>query len=178
MESSIRMVQWVIYAMSVMVWLGAVGFAGFRIHQMRTLAAVSAEVLDAKTSSYMSKSYMRDATGFNRETRSRMYSADATVRYVYQGQEYTAEASHDVGVSSQWFQERLTRQWKPGARIIVHLDPAQPDKPLAGLGFNLNTFSPSLAMIVFGFLLLGAAYGVGRLQAVLALFEQGARGKF
>jgi hypothetical protein len=171
MESTIRMVQWVIYALGVMIGLGAVGFVGFRFHQMNTLVAVSAEVMDAKTSAYTSKSYVRDATGHSRESRSRMYSADATVRYIFQGQEYTAEASHDVGVSSQWFQDRLTRQWKSGTRIRIHVDQAKPDKPLVGLGFNLNTFAPAVGMVIFGCFILGVGYGFGRLLAVLVRFR-------
>jgi hypothetical protein len=52
MESAARMAQRFIYGLGVMTWLGAAGFAAFRIHQIRTLPAVSAEVLDARTSSY------------------------------------------------------------------------------------------------------------------------------
>jgi hypothetical protein len=164
--------QWTVYGLAILLWLGALAFAGYRIHQMRTLKVVDAEVLDAKTKSYMSKHYSRDATGWNVETRSRMYSADATVRYQYEGREYIAEASHDVGVSSQWLQDRLTREWKPGSRIRIHIDPAKPDNPLAGLGFNLNTFLPSVAMVFFGFVILGAGYGLGRLFAFLVKFQE------
>jgi hypothetical protein len=167
MEPVFKMALWTVYGIAVMVWLGALVFAGFRIHQMRTLEAVDAEVLDAKTESYMAKRFSRDATGWNVETRSRMYSANATVRYRYQGQEYITEASHDVGVSFQWLQDRLTREWKPGSRIRVHIDPAKPANPLAGLGFNLNTFSPSVALVLFGFVVWGAGYGLGRLLPLL-----------
>jgi hypothetical protein len=164
--------QWTVYGLAILLWLGALAFAGYRIHQMRTLKVVDAEVLDAKTKSYSARHYSRDAAGWNVETRSRMYSANATVRYQYQGQEYIAEASHDVGVSSQWLQDRLTREWKPGSRIRIHIDPAKPDNPLAGLGFNLNTFLPSVAMVFFGFVILGAGYGLGRLFAFLVKFQE------
>lgn len=167
MEPAIRMAQWAIYGMAVMIWLGALAFVGYRIHQMGTLKVVEAEVLDAKTTSYMGKSYSKDATGWTVETRSRMYSANATVRYQFQGREYIAEASHDVGVSFQWIQDRLTRQWKPGSRILIHIDPAKPDQPTAGLGFNLNTFTPAFGMVIAGFMLLGVGYGLGRLPALL-----------
>lgn len=171
MESAIRMVQWVVYALGLMVWLVAVGFIGYRIHQLNTLVPVSAEVIDAHTRSYTSTSYMRDATGHNRETPSRMYSADATVRYAYQGKSYTAMASHDVGISIRWFQDRLTRQWQPGTRIRIHVDPSQPDQPLAGLGSNLNTFAPAIGLAMFGCLILASSYGIGRLQALMTLFR-------
>jgi hypothetical protein len=171
MDPVYKMALWTVYGIAVMVWLGALVFVGFRIHQMRTLAAVDAEVLDAKTKSYLAKRYSRDATGWNVETRSRMYSANATVRYQYQGREYIAEASHDVGVSCQWLQDRLTREWKPGSRMRVHIDPAKPDNPLAGLGFNLNTFSPSVALVLFGFVVWGAGTGLGRLLALLMKFR-------
>ncbi len=165
-EPMFKMVQWSVNVIAIMVWLGALAFVGYRIHQMRTLKVVDAEVLDAKTESYMSKHYSKDAAGWNVETRSRMYSANATVRYQYEGREYIAEASHDVGVSSQWLQDRLTREWKPGHRMRIHIDPAKPDSPLAGLGFNLNTFLPSAAMVFFGFFVLGMGYGVGWLFAL------------
>jgi hypothetical protein len=164
--------QWTVYGLAILLWLGALAFAGFRIHQMGALKVVEAEVLDAKTKSYMARAYSKDATGWNVETRSRMYSANATVRYEYQGREHIAEASHDVGVSSKWLQDRLTREWKPGSRIRIHIDPAKPDSPLAGLGFNLNTFLPAIALVLFGFVLLGAGYGLGRLFALLMKFQE------
>jgi hypothetical protein len=134
MEYMFKMAHSVVWGFAILLWLMALAFVGFRIHQMGTLKVVEAEVLDAKTKSYMGRSYSKDATGWTVETRSRMYSADATVRYEFQGREYIAEASHDAGVSIKWPQDRLTRQWKPGSRIRVHIDPAKPDKPLAGLG--------------------------------------------
>jgi hypothetical protein len=170
MEPVFKMAQWTVYGIAVMLWLGALAFVGFRIHQMGTLKVVDAEVLDAKTKSYMARHYSKDAAGWNVETRSRMYSANATVRYEYQGREYIAEASHDVGVSIQWLQDRLTREWKPGSRIRIHIDPAKPDSPLAGLGFNLNTLSPAIVLALVGFLVLGAGYGLGRLFALHAKF--------
>ena len=165
MESALKMVQWAVFGLAVMLWLGAIAFVVYRIHQMGTLTAVRAEVLDAKTKSYMARTYSTDAAGAKVETRSRMYSANATVRYQYQGREYIAEASHDVGVSFRWFQDRLTREWKPGSRIVVHIDSAKPEEPLAGLGVNLNTFSPAVALAISGFVILGAGYGMSRLVA-------------
>jgi len=162
--------QWTVYGIAILIWIGALVFIGYRIHQMGTLKVVQAEVLDAETKSYMARSYSRDASGWNRETRSRMYSATAMVRYEYQGQEYIAEASHDVGVSFKFLQDRLTREWKPGSRIPVRIDPTKPDQPLAGLAFNLNTFLPAVALVLFGFVFLAAGYGVGRLFAYQAGF--------
>jgi hypothetical protein len=128
---------------------------------------VDAEVLEAKTDSYMAKHYSRDATEWNVETRSRMYSATAMVRYQYEGREYVTEASHDVGISFQWVQDRLTREWKPGSRIRVHIDPAKPASPLAGLGLNLNTFSPMIGLVFFGLVVWGAGYALGGLPKLL-----------
>jgi len=167
MEYMFKTAHSAVWGSAVMLWLMALAFVGFRIHQMGTLKAVEAEVLDAKTKSYMGRSYSKDATGWTVETRSRMYSANATVRYQFQGREYIAEASHDTGVSIKWLQDRLTRQWKPGSRIRVHIDPAKPDKPLAGLGYNLNTFSIAIGAVLFGFAVLAAGWGFGRLYMLL-----------
>jgi hypothetical protein len=176
MEPVFKLAQWIVYGIAVMLWLGALAFVGFCIHQMGTLKLVVAEVLDAKTESYMSKHYSKDVTGRYIETRSRMYSANATVRYEYQGREYVAEASHDVGASFQWLQDRLTREWKPGSRIGIRIDPSKPDSPLAGLGFNLNTMSPAIAMVLFGFVVFGAGYGLGRLFPLLMKYRDGVPG--
>lgn len=51
------------------------------------------------------------------------------------------------------------------SRIRVHIDPAKPEEPLAGLGFNLNTYSPAVGLAIFGLTVLGAGYGLGRLVA-------------
>lgn len=54
----------------------------------------------------------------------------------------------------------------------IHLDPAHPDEPAVGLGFNLNTFAPALGMILFGCLILSVGYGVGRLPSLFSLFSR------
>jgi hypothetical protein len=172
MESAIRLAVGFIHLLAWLTWLGAVVFAGYRVHQMRTLPAVEAEVLQAETESYNAKAYRRNAAGWTEETRSRMYVPTALVRYSYQGQVITATAKHDTGVSWKWLQDRVTRGWKPGSRIWIYIDPAKPGEPLAGLGNNLGTFMPAVVMIAFGFFLVGCAYGLTRAGAVaIRLFE-------
>ena len=163
MESALKLGQWTVYAIAIMLWIGALVFAGYRYRQLSTLKPVRAEVLEAGPKSYMSGHYGRDASGRNVKTMSRMYSATAKVIYEYEGQQYVVEASHDVGVSWAWLQERLTREWKPGNQIWVHIDPAKPDAPLAGLDYNVNTFLPSIGLVLFGLFIWAAGVGLGRL---------------
>ncbi len=172
MESALKLAQWTVYALAVMIWIGALVFAGYRIKQMGTLKPVRAEVLEAATQSYMSGHYGEDASGWRVKTQSRMYSATAKVRYEYEGREYVTGASHDVGMSWEWLQARLTREWKPGSKIWVHIDPAKPDAPLAGLGFNVNTFTPSIGLALFGLIVWAAGHGLGRLLPMVLRFQQ------
>ena len=173
MDATFRLVVRLIYVMAGLTWLGALAFAGYRIFQMRTLPSVEAQILHAETESYRSKSYRRNAAGWNQEIYTRMYVPVALVRYEYGGKTITAEAKHDVGFSWKWVQDRLTREWKPGARMLVRIDPAKPEEPLAGLGMNFNTFLPVPFIAGFGFLLMGIAYGVGRLGLLVARFIPG-----
>ena len=153
-----------------MVWLGALVFVGYRGYQMLTLPAVEAEVLQADTESYLSTSYRKNAAGWMEQTRSRMYVPTALVRYRYKGQTLTSEAKHDVGFSWKWLQDSLTREWKPGSRIRIYIDPAKPEEPLAGLGMNVSTFLPAAVMAGFGFFLTGCGYALTRVAAVLIRF--------
>jgi len=172
-ESSIRLAVGFIQFLAGLVWLGAVVFVGYRAYQMCTLPSVEAEVLQAETQSYMSTSYRRNAANWMEPTRSRMYVPAALVRYAYNGQTLTAEAKHDVGFSSKWVQDRLTREWKPGSRIRIYIDPAQPDEPLAGLGMNLNTFLPAAFLVSFGFFLVGCGYALARVAPILIRLTSG-----
>jgi len=172
MESTLRMAVGFIYFLAGLTWLGAAAFAGYRVYQMRTLPSVEAEVVQASTESYTSTSYRRDATNWNRPVRSRMYSAAAVVRYSRDGKVITAEAGFDTGFSWKWVQDRLVREWTPGSRVRVYLDPAKESEPLIGLGANLNTFLPSGMIAFFGFFLYGCGYGVARLvPAVMRLID-------
>ncbi len=173
MDSAIRFTVGFIYFLAGLIFVGAVVFTGYRIYQMATLPSVEAEVLQADTESYASTSYRRNAAGWNEPTRTRMFAATALVRYSYNGKTVTAEAKHDVGLSSKWLQDRMTKDWKPGARIRIHLDPAQPSEPLAGLGVNLNTFLPAFCLVFFGFFLVGCGYGLTRAAALLVRLAPG-----
>lgn len=176
MESTLRLAQWTVYGLAILMWAGALVFAGYRNHQMNTLKLVRAEVVEAGTRSYMSSDYGKDADGWGVETKSRMYSATAKVRYEFEGTRYETEASHDVGLSSKEMQERLTREWKPGSWIWVRIDPARPDAPIAGLGWNLNTFLPSFSLALFGLVMWAAGYGVGKLLPMMRRIIGGLRG--
>jgi hypothetical protein len=168
LDSSGRLVYGTLVGIAVLCWLGAAAFVGFRIYQMRTYDVVSALVLEAGPSGYMASMTTEDSDGFRSETYTTMYSAEALVEYDYKGKHYKALASHDVGVSSRWFQEQLTRNWKPGSRIRVRINPAKPDKPLAGIWLNLHTFTPAFGLIVFGLMTYGIALGVRRLLEFIA----------
>lgn len=172
MDSALKMVQWTVYGLAALIWIGALVFAGYRNHQLKTLKPVRAEVIEAATEGYMSSHYGEDSSGWRVETQSKMYSAVARVKYEFGGRQYEAEASHDVGVSWAWVQDRLTREWKPGAKIWVHIDPAKPDQPTAGLGYNLNTFLPSVGMILFGWVIWAMGYGLGRLLPLLQRIQE------
>lgn len=176
MESTLRLAQWTVYGLAILMWVGTLVFAGYRNHQMSTLKPVRAQVVEAGTQSYMSSHYGKDATGWRVETKSRMYSATAKVRYEFEGTQYETEASHDVGLSWEGLQERLTREWKPGSWISVRIDPARPDAPIAGLGWNLNTFLPSFALMLFGLIVWAAGFGLGRLLPVVRRFMDGLPG--
>ena len=173
MESAIRATVWFIHFLAVLTWLGAVAVAGYRLHQMRTLPAVQAEVIQAETESYTSTSYRKHAAGWTEQTQSPMYVPTATVRYSYNGQTLTGVAKHDVGFSWKWLQDSVTRSWKPGSRIWIHIDPAHPEEPLAGLGLNLSTFLPCVFLVAFGFFLMGCAYVVTRVGALALRFAEG-----
>ncbi len=168
LDSSGRLVYGTLVGIAVLCWLGAAAFAGFRFYQMRTYDVVSAVVLEAGTSGYQVSVTTEDSDGFKRDSYETMYSAEALVEYDYKGKHYKTVASHDVGTSSRWFQERLTRNWKPGSRIRVRINPAKPDKPLAGVWLNLHTFTPALGLIVFGLMTYGIALGVRRLLEFVA----------
>lgn len=171
MESALKMAQWVVYGLAIAIWVGALAFTVWRNQQLNTLKPVRAEVIESGPKSYMSSHYSEDASGWKEETKSRMYSATAKVRYEFGGRNYEAEASHDVGASWEGLQQRLTREWKPGAKIWVHIDPATPEAPVAGLGYNLNTFLPSLAMVLTGLLIWAMGYGLGRLLPLVKRIE-------
>jgi len=176
MASALKMAQWTVYGLAIMLFVGALAFAVWRNHQLNTLKPVRAEVIEAGTESYMSSQYSEDASGWKGQTEARMYSADAKVRYEFGGKQYETEASHDVGVSWESLQERLTREWKPGSVIWVHIDPATPEAPIAGLGYNLNTFLPSLAMVLIGLLIWAMGYGLGRLLPLVKRIEESVMG--
>ncbi len=161
-ESSVRVTASVIYAVAGLIWLVAAGFAGYRIYQILLWPRVEAEVVRSETESYLSTAYRRDASGWNEAVQTRMYSPKALVRYRVQGRQLTAEAKHDVGSSWKWLQDRLTRQWQPGRRIVVYFRREKPEEPIAGLGWNVNTFLPSLMAVAFGFLFYGIGYGLIR----------------
>lgn len=166
--ASVRFLAW-------LVWAGALGFAGYRVYQMRTLPSVEAEVLQAATESYTSTAYRKNAAGWNEPTRSRMYVPTALVRYRYNGRTVAAMAKHDTGFSWKWVQDQVTRGWKPGSRIRIHIDPAQPEEPLAGLGLNLSTFLPVVLLAAFGGFLTGCAWV---LQRVVAAVGRAVTGQF
>lgn len=176
MESALKMAQWTVYGLAIMLFVGALAFAVWRNHQLNTLTPVRAEVLEAGTESYMASHYSEDASGWKEETETRMYSAVAKVRYETGGRRYEMEARHDVGVSWEWVQKRLAREWKPGSMIWVHLDPAKPEAPIAGLGYNLNTFLPSFGLVLFGMMLWAMGYGLGRLLPLARRIEESVMG--
>lgn len=176
MESALKMAQWAVYGLAIILLVGALAFAVWRNHQLNTLKPVRAEVIEAGTESYMAGQYEEDASGWKVQTESRMYSAVAKVRYEFGGRQYETQASHDVGVSWAWVQERLTRGWKPGSVIWVRIDPARPEAPIAGLGYNLNTFLPSLAMALTGLLIWALGYGLGRLPPLVKRIEESVMG--
>lgn len=60
--------------------------------------------------------------------------------------------------------------------IWVHIDPAKPEAPIAGLGYNLNTFLPSLAMVLIGLLIWAMGYGLGRLLPLVKRIEESVMG--
>ncbi len=170
MESAIRAAVGLIHFLTWLLWLGALAFAAYRTYQMNTLPVVEAEVLKSETESYTSTSYRENAAGWNEQTQTRMYVPTALVRYTFAGQEFTANAKHDVGFSWKWVQDRLTRNWKSGSRIRIYIDPTKPGEPLAGLGFNLNTYLPAAFLVAFGFFLMGCAWGLSRVApAILRL---------
>lgn len=176
MDSALKLAQWTVYGLAALIWIGALVFAGYRNHQLNTLKPVRAEVIESATEGYMSSHYGEDATGWRVETQSRMYSAVARVKYEFAGRQHEAIASHDVGVSWAWIQDRLTRDWKPGVKIWVHIDPSKPDQPKAGLGYNLNTFLPSLGLIVFGCAIWAMGCGLGRLLPLVQRIQENVHG--
>lgn len=97
MESALKMAQWTVYGLAIMLFVGALAFAVWRNHQLNTLKPVRAEVIESGTKSYMSSHYSEDGSGWKEETQSQMYSATAEVRYEFGGKQYETEASHDVG---------------------------------------------------------------------------------
>jgi len=171
MDASVRVAVWSFYFLAGVVWLGSLVFIAYRIHQLRTLPVVDAEVIKAGTDSYVTRSYETDTDGWSQEVYHRWYAAAVVVRYEYKGKQFITEARHDVA-SSKWIQDRLARKWKPGTRIRIRIDPARPQEPLAGLGVNLNTFLPAFGLVACGFILVAMGYGVARLGAFLTqLFD-------
>ena len=163
MESALKAAQWTVYGLALVIWLGSAAFAVWRNQQLITLKPVPAEGVEAATKSSMKSSHGENPSGWNVETKSRMYAATAKVRHQFLGRQYETEASQDVGASCAGLHDRLTRHWKPGAVIRVHVDPARPGAPIAGLGDNLNTFLPPYGMALFGLVIWGMGYGLVRL---------------
>lgn len=171
--SAARLAVRCIYAIAGLIWLGALAFALYRYHQIRTLTPVMAEVLKAETESYTSRTTATDSDGFTTDAEFKGYVPVVWVRYEFNGKTYTVEARYDTGSSFRWIQDRITRRWKPGSRIRVHIDPAKPDKPLPDLGLNLHTFQVSIVLVITGFFFVGLGYGMDRLGAYAwRLFDQ------
>jgi hypothetical protein len=160
-QSAIQSTVRLIYVLSGLLWLAAIGFAAFRHHQMRTLLAVEAEVLEAETESYLNKITSRDMDGKLRDSTAQMYVPTAMVRYQFSGKVFTVKAGHDTATTSKSFEDSLKRQWKPGTRIRIHIDPARPGEPVLGLGMNLHTYLVSAALIVAGAIIAAFGYAMG-----------------
>jgi hypothetical protein len=161
--SVLRLAVRCIYAISGLICLGALAFAWYRYHQIHTLTPLDALVLKSATESYTETVDSRDSQGFSEKSKFTGYLPVVWVRYEFNGKTYSVEAWHDTGSSFRWFQERITRRWKSGSHIRVHLDPAKPDKPLPDLGLNLHTFQMSMALAIISLFFAGVGYGVGRL---------------
>jgi len=170
--STVRTAIWCIYGIAGGIWFGALAFAAFRYYQMRTLTPIEAEVLNSEVDSYAVTSRDTDSNGFTVESGATVYVPVVWVRYQYNNEVYTAEARHDTG-GIKWVQDRIARRWRPGARIRVHVDSAQPDKPVPDLGLNLHTFQVSIALVIAGFFFAFFGYALGSLAAYASrLFEQ------
>jgi len=161
--SVVRLAARSVYAISGLIWIGALAFAWYRYHQIHTLTPLDALVLKSATESYTESVDSRDSQGFSEKSSFTGYLPVVWVRYEFGGKTYNVEAWHDTGSSFRWFQERITRRWKPGSRIRIHIDPAEPDKPLPDLGLNLHTFQMSIALVIIGIFFAGLGYAIGRL---------------
>jgi len=171
--SAVRTATWCIYGIAGFIWFVAIAFAGFRIYQMRTLVAVQAEVLNAATDSYTATARELDSDRFTYETQETVYVPVARVRYEFHGKTYTVAARHDTGSGFKSIEDRITRRWKPGTRIRVHLDPSEPDRPIPDLGLNAHTFQMSIVAAIAGGVFALFGYGFGWLGSFgFRLFEQ------
>lgn len=164
-----RLVHKVMIGLAVFFFAGAAAFVAYRVYQMRNWPELEAEVLDAGARSYTSKWTAKDSRGFSRDYPVTMNTAIALVRYNWQGEEVVAEASTDVATTSRGFAESIAGDWRPGSKIKVHIDPAKPERPLAGLGWNATTLLPAIALLVMGFLMVAVDAGIRRLAGFLSL---------
>jgi len=149
------------YAIAGVIWLGALVFAGYRIYQIFTQVLVPAEVLESGLHPYYERSSDRDTDGFTEESVSLRYDREAKVRYQVNGKVITA-GIRQSGSGFRWIEELVLREWKPGTRIRVRIDPAEPEKPQPALGLRYSTFQFSLVMALGGGCFAGFGYAMVR----------------
>lgn len=162
LASAVRTAVRCIYAVTGVIWLGALVFAAYRFHQMYTLIPLDAEVLKAEVDSYAATSRATDSEGFTTQSQTQVQGPVVWVRYRFKNRDYTVEVRLDAG-GLQLVQDWIARRWKPGTRMRIHIDPDEPGKPVPDLGFHLHTFQICMVLVFIGgvFALLG--YGFGRL---------------
>jgi hypothetical protein len=85
------------------------------------------------------------------------------------GKAVTAEIRQS-GSGFRWIEEWALREWKPGTRIRVRIDPAEPGQPQPALRLSYSTFSFSFGMVLGGFLFAG--FGCGMARAVEFIFRK------
>ncbi len=163
------------YAIGGLMWVGALVFTGMRIYQICTQVLVTAVVVDSGLIPYSQTSQETDVDGFTRDSASLSYYREVTVRYDVNGKTTTA-AFGQSGSGFRWIEDRVMREWKPGAHIRVRIDPDRPDRPKAALKLDYSTFDASIGLLLGGFCFAGFAYAMSRaLEYVLRKFEAYAR---
>jgi hypothetical protein len=159
------------YVVGGLMWVGALVFAGIRVYQICTQVLVPAVVVDSRLIAYSQPSQETDSDGFTRDSAALSHYREATVRYEANGKTNTA-AIGQSGSGFRWIEDRLMKEWKPGAHIRVRIDPARPGKPQPALGLHYSTFEAGIGLLLGGFCFAGFAWGIERaLEFVLRKLE-------
>lgn len=145
------------YFIAGAIWLGGLVFIAVRIYQIWTQALAPAVVISSRLIPQWQTSTETDVDGYTHETSTRSNYRSATVRYEVNGKAMTAEIGQS-GTGFDWIEERVMREWKPGAVIRVRIDAAHPDKPKPALGLDYRTFEPTFGLALGGLCFAGFGY--------------------